>query len=137
MPLKVMRLAILVGDDYEDQELWYPKYRLIEAGATVVMAGQQADYTYRSKHGYPATSDASIAKLKAKDFQGVVIPGGWMPDRLRRDPKVLAFVRDLAGHDKLVAAEHCIRDRVADFVGMTFGNRLRSEEITCHELPRS
>ncbi|MCG8435599.1 MAG: type 1 glutamine amidotransferase, partial [Gammaproteobacteria bacterium] len=88
----------------EDLELWYPKYRMTEAGAHVVVAGPESDTKYSGKHGYPCISDASIEIMEAEDFQGVVIPGGFMPDKLRRDPKVLELVREFAETDKLVAA---------------------------------
>ncbi|MEX0585397.1 MAG: type 1 glutamine amidotransferase domain-containing protein [Pirellulales bacterium] len=98
------RVLLLVDDVYEDLELWYPKLRLIEAGAHVTVAGPLAGATYRGKHGYPCLSDAAIADMDAADFQGLVVPGGFMPDKLRRDPKVLSLVRDFAAAKKLVAA---------------------------------
>jgi protease I len=95
---------MFVEDIYEDLELWYPKLRLIEAGARVVVAAPQAGQKYAGKHGYPCVSDAAIAEMRAADFDGVVVPGGFMPDKLRRDPKVLQLVRDFAAAGKLVAA---------------------------------
>lgn len=95
---------MFVDDVYEDLELWYPKLRLREAGAEVVVAGPQAGRVYSGKHGYPCRSDAAIGDVRAADFDGLVIPGGFMPDKLRRDPPVLALVRDFAGSSKLVAA---------------------------------
>jgi protease I len=103
-PLSDMRLLIFVGDDYEDLELWYPKFRLEEAGAHVTVAGPDAERKYRGKNGYPCVSDASMAMMEAEDFHGVVIPGGFMPDKLRRDPKVLELVRQFSEAKKLVAA---------------------------------
>jgi protease I len=103
-PLDGVRILALVGDDYEDLELWYPKLRLEEAGAHVTLAGSMQGRTYSGKHGYPCTSDAAIADMEAADFHGIVIPGGWMPDKLRRDEKVLDLIREFAAHGKLVAA---------------------------------
>jgi protease I len=103
-PLDGLRILVLVGEDYEDLELWYPKLRLEEAGAHVTVAGSMQGRTYAGKHGYPCTSDAAIGDMEASDFQGIVIPGGWMPDKLRRDEKVLELVRNFAAHGKLVAA---------------------------------
>ncbi|NBV46269.1 MAG: type 1 glutamine amidotransferase [Planctomycetia bacterium] len=99
-----LRILCLVGKDYEDLELWYPRLRLEEAGVHVTVAGPVAGHTYAGKHGYPCTSDAAVADMEVTDFHGVVIPGGWMPDLLRRDPHVLGLVRgfDVAG--KLIAA---------------------------------
>jgi protease I len=98
------RILIFVGDEYEDLEIWYPKLRLEEAGAHVTLAGAEVGKTYRGKHGYPCPSDAAIAEMKAGDFQGVVCAGGWMPDKIRRDPQVLGLVRAFAQSRKLVAA---------------------------------
>jgi protease I len=103
-PLSGRRILTFVGDIYEDLELWYPKLRLIEAGAEVVVVGDKARHKYEGKNGYPCVSDAAIAEMNAADFAGVVVPGGFMPDKLRRDPKVLQLVRDFAAAKKLVAA---------------------------------
>src|SRR5438132_559402 len=83
-PLAGKRFLTLVGDIYEDLELWYPKLRLIEAGAQVVVAGEKARTKYEGKNGYPCVSDAAIVEMRASDFDGVVVPGGFMPDKLRR-----------------------------------------------------
>jgi len=103
-PLKDKRFLMFVADVYEDLELWYPKLRLIEAGAEVVVAGPRAGKEYTGKNGYPCVADAAIAEVDADTFDGVVIPGGFMPDKLRRDAKVLELVRSFAASGKLVAA---------------------------------
>jgi protease I len=103
-PLDDKRFLIFVGDDYEDLELWYPRLRLVEAGAHVTVAGLQTGTRYRGKNGYPCVSDASVHEVQASDFHGVVIPGGWMPDKLRRDPNVQDLTRQFAAAGKLVAA---------------------------------
>ncbi len=97
------RILLFVGDDYEDLELWYPLLRLKEAGMKAVVAGQEQGHSYRSKHGYPCPAEASIASVRAADFSGVIIPGGWMPDKLRRDEKVLSLVREFNSAGKLIA----------------------------------
>jgi protease I len=103
-PLHGQRILILVGDVYEDLELQYPRLRLIEAGAEVTIAGPEANVTYAGKHGYPCSSDAAIANMQVADFDGLVVPGGFMPDKLRRDPGLLQLVRDFSAANKLVAA---------------------------------
>ena len=103
-PLDERRVLCFVGSDYEDLELWYPKLRLEEAGAHVTVAGEDAGVNYHGKHGYPCVSDAAIADMEVDDFHGVVCPGGWMPDKLRRIPKVLELVRGFHAQQKLVAA---------------------------------
>jgi protease I len=85
-------------------EVWYPYYRLKEAGAQVVAVGAQAGETYTSKFGYPIKSDLSYDQVKASEFDGVIVPGGYAPDHIRRHPKAIAFVRALDGQGKLVAA---------------------------------
>src|SRR3954463_16352811 len=102
-PLAGLRFLMFVGDDYEDLELWYPKLRLAEAGAHVTVAGPKAETIYRGKHGYPCRSDAAIADMECDDFHGIVIPGGFMPDKLRREEKVKQLVRGFAAREKLVA----------------------------------
>jgi len=103
-PLEGVRILAVVGDDYEDLELWYPKLRIEEAGGHVTVAGAQPGRTYSGKHGYPCTSDAALSDMEAADFHGVLLPGGWMPDKLRRDAKLLGLVREFAATGKLVAA---------------------------------
>ncbi len=103
-PLAGQRVLMFVDDIYEDLELWYPKLRLIEAGAEVVVAGPEANQTYKGKHSYPCKSDARIADMQSATFDGLVVPGGFMPDKLRRDPKVLSLVSEFAQAGKLVAA---------------------------------
>jgi protease I len=103
-PLAGKRVLMFVEHVYEDLELWYPKLRLAEAGAEVVVAGPKAGEKYAGKHSYPCVADAAIAEMKSADFDGVVVPGGFMPDKLRRDAHVLRLVREFAAAGKLVAA---------------------------------
>jgi protease I len=98
------RVLMFVEDIYEDLELWYPKLRLREAGLEVVVAGPKAGHIYAGKHSYPCRSDAAIADVASGDFGGLVVPGGFMPDKLRRDGRVLELVRDFSAAGKLVAA---------------------------------
>ena len=91
-----------VDDTYEDLELWYPKLRLEEAGFATRVVGAELK-TYSGKHGYPARADALISEMKSGDFCGLLIPGGFMPDKLRRDPKVLSLTREFFEQGKLVA----------------------------------
>ena len=97
------RILMFVDLVYEDLELWYPKLRLIEEGAEVVVAGPEAGKIYTGKNGYPCKSDAAIKDMNAHEFDGLVIPGGFAPDKLRRDTKVLELTRKIHEAGKLVA----------------------------------
>lgn len=98
------RVLTFVGDIYEDLELWYPKLRLIEEGAQVVVAGEEANRVYAGKNGYPCTSDVAISDMHESQFDAVLLPGGFMPDRLRRLESVKKLIRDFAHSKKCVAA---------------------------------
>ena len=103
MKLKGMKIAILVEDFYNEFELWYPYYRLLEEGAEVKLIGPEAK-VYESKHGLPAEADLSAAEVKAGDFQGIIVPGGYAPDKLRRYPKILDLVREIFENGGIVAS---------------------------------
>ena len=103
-PLADRKILMFVGEIYEDLELWYPKLRLIEAGAHVVLAGSKAKQEYTGKNGYPCVSDVAISEVIAGDFAGLIVPGGFMPDKLRRDSDVLEIVRQFDAAGKLIAA---------------------------------
>ena len=94
-------LAFL-DDVYEDLELWYPKLRLEEAGYALKCAAPEIK-TYAGKHGYPAASDLLLKDARSEDFCGLLVPGGFMPDKLRRDAKVLSLTREFFEQGKLVA----------------------------------
>ncbi|MBI1247840.1 DJ-1/PfpI/YhbO family deglycase/protease [bacterium] len=98
------RLLIFVGDIYEDLELWYPHLRLQEAGAESVLIGLEAGVTYSGKHTYPAKSDASLHDVDPAQFDGIICPGGFMPDRLRREDKVKELIRHFHNQKQLIAA---------------------------------
>ena len=95
-------LLTFVDDIYEDLELWYPLLRLQEAGYAMRIAAHEIR-TYTGKHGYPATSDLLLAEARCEDFCGLLVPGGFMPDKLRRDAKVLSLTREFFEQNKLVA----------------------------------
>jgi protease I len=104
MELTGKRIAILAENSYQELEIWYPYYRFIEAGAEVVVAGPNAGETYTSKYGYPVVAATSFHHLNTTVFDGVVIPGGYAPDMIRRHPKACQFVKDMDAHGKLVAS---------------------------------
>ncbi|MCE9566409.1 MAG: type 1 glutamine amidotransferase [Planctomycetes bacterium] len=104
MNLSGKRVAVLVEQQYQEMEVWYPVYRLREAGCEVVLVGPEAGKTYASKLGYPVKSDAAAGDLSADKFHGIVIPGGFSPDYIRRSEPMLKLVRELFAQGKPIAA---------------------------------
>ncbi len=99
-----MKVAVLVEDNYQVLEVWYPYLRLREDGIETILVGTGIKTGYKSKEGYPAIEELSIKKARADDFSGVVIPGGYAPDILRRYKEVNNFVREMYRKNKIVAA---------------------------------
>ena len=102
MSLHGKTILFFAGPLYEDLELWYPKIRLEEEGATTVVAGT-GEKTYQGKRGYPLTVDTSVDEIEAAEVDGLVIPGGYAPDIMRRSPKLLQLTRDIYQAGKPVA----------------------------------
>lgn len=96
------QILAFVGDIYEDLELWYPKIRLEEAGYTTKLAGEEIK-TFEGKNGYPAKGDMLVADAKSEDFAGLLIPGGFMPDKMRRNAAALRLTREFFEQGKPVA----------------------------------
>ena len=97
-------IAILVEDLYQVLEVWYPLLRLKEDGFNVSLIGTGSKDTYGSKEGYPAKVDLSIENADPSDFDGVIIPGGYAPDILRRYDRIVNFVKCLYEDGKVVAS---------------------------------
>jgi protease I len=100
MLLSGKKVLSLIHHDFEDLELLYPYYRLIEAGASVFMAGEKANEKYIGKYGVPHYSDISYNSVNADHFDALLVPGGWAPDKIRRFPEVLELVRNFDAHKK-------------------------------------
>lgn len=96
------KILLLVEELYEDLEFWYPKIRLEEEGFRVVVSAPEKK-VYHGKKGLPAESDIIINNAREADFDGIIIPGGFAPDKLRRYPKVLELVKQFDKENKLVA----------------------------------
>lgn len=103
MGLKGKRIAVLVEDLYQEMEVWYPVYRFREEGAIVTIVGPKAQ-VYSSKLGYPITAEAAAASVRGKDFDAVIVPGGYAPDRMRLHPPMVDLVRDAYRAGRVVAA---------------------------------
>jgi protease I len=117
-------ILMLVGPEYEDLEVWYPKLRLEEAGFDVPLAGL-GESEYRGKHGYPCKVDGRVTDFSANDLEGIIAPGGWAPDKIRRDPQALKLVREVNDRKKLVATI-CHGPWVLISAGIVRGRRMTS-----------
>ncbi len=103
MKLAGKRIAYLLEEGFEDLEFYVPFMRLQEEGATVTVVGTKM-VTYRGKACLEAKPDVLAQDVKADDFDGIVVPGGWAPDKLRRYPAVTGLVRDIYDQGKIVGA---------------------------------
>ncbi|MFP4178513.1 MAG: type 1 glutamine amidotransferase domain-containing protein [Spirochaetaceae bacterium] len=97
------QIVAVIHEDFEDLELWYPVIRLREEGFKVVLAGEEKGRTYHGKYGVPATADIAYDEIKSGDYDGMVIPGGWAPDKIRRFSPVLDAVRTMYKEAKPIA----------------------------------
>ncbi len=97
------KVAVLIEDNFNEFELIYPYYRLKEAGYDSVLIGPEKR-AYHSKAGLVMESEAAISEISFDEFYGVIIPGGYAPDRLRRNQRILDFVRDMFNKENLVAS---------------------------------
>lgn len=98
------KIAILVENLYDDFELYYPYYRLLEEGFEVHLIGVKKDNTYKSKHGLPAIPTHAVSEVSADDYDGLVIPGGFSPDYMRRSKDIVSFVKALDALNKPIAS---------------------------------
>lgn len=95
MRLLGKKVIALVSEDFEDLELWYPIYRLREEGAEVHLVAEDKGHTYIGKYGVPAKSDYSFEEVNSQDYDGILVPGGWAPDKLRRYSKVIELIKEM------------------------------------------
>jgi len=98
------KIAIFIEKDYEDQEFWYPYFRLLEEGFEVSVVGPEADTVYPSKYGYPAKSTLNRFDALKETWDAVIVPGGWAPDKLRRYPEIVEIVRKASNRGAVIGA---------------------------------
>ncbi len=103
MRLEGKRIAVLAEDNYEDLELWYPLIRMREEGADVSVVGMRGVEVYHGKHGLPVEVDVAAEDVAGDEFDAVIIPGGYAPDRMRRHKPMLDLVRSTDQRGGLVA----------------------------------
>ena len=123
--LKGKTVVVLVENLYNDFEFWYPKYRLQEAGATVIVAGLEKGKTYKSKAGLEAVTDAAFVDIAPKSIDAVIIPGGYAPDIMRRHKACLDLVRNADAAGKIIAFI-CHAGWVPISAGIVKGRKLTS-----------
>lgn len=104
MELSGRQIIIPIEEMFNELEFWYPYYRLKEAGATVTVVGSGSKDAYNSKSGMPQKVDVAADQVTVNDYDGIVIPGGYAPDLMRRYPTMVALVKTLFDQGKLVAA---------------------------------
>jgi protease I len=125
MSIKGKRMAILVEADYQDLEVHYPRLRLIEEGVEVQIIGTGSARRYVGKWGYPIDVDIDAGSADERTLDGIVIPGGWAPDRLRQSKEVLKLVREIDAEGKLIGCI-CHGGWVLSSAGIVKGRRLTS-----------
>lgn len=102
MKLKGKRFIQLLDNDFEDLELWYPILYLRGEGATVDLVAADKNKTYKGKYGVPAKADYDIGAINPADYDGILVPGGWAPDKLRRYKEVIDMVKHMDKHRKTI-----------------------------------
>ncbi|MFC0524868.1 type 1 glutamine amidotransferase domain-containing protein [Pontibacillus salicampi] len=102
MRLKNKKIIQLVSNDFEDLELWYPVMRLREEGAIVDIVGEKAEEEYVGKYGVPVTSDKAFDTINPDDYDAILVPGGWSPDKLRRYDSIITMVRKMNEQNKAI-----------------------------------
>ncbi|QKG83594.1 type 1 glutamine amidotransferase [Kroppenstedtia pulmonis] len=125
MRLKNKSVICLVDSEFEDLELWYPVIRLREEGAAVHLAGPEANKEYIGKYGVPAKTDLSYEQLSAEDYDGILVPGGWAPDKIRRYNHVLELIRQMDQQQKPIG-QICHAGWVLISAGILQGRKVTS-----------
>jgi len=121
--LEGKRIAILLEEGFEDLEFWAPLMRMQEEGARVTVVGVTAGKTVKSKTGgLTATTDVAAADVQASDFDGLIVPGGWAPDKLRRYAAITSLVRQVYDQGKVVGMI-CHAGLVGISAGIVRGHR--------------
>ncbi len=118
---KKLNIAMVVGPGFEDLEHWAVYMRMIELGAAITTVGITAGDIYTSKNGgLTAAADKAASDASAGDYHAVLVPGGWAPDKLRRDPGVLKLVQE-AYQSEILLGFICHAGWVAASAGIVKG----------------
>ena len=98
------KTALMIDEQYQTIEVWYPYYRLCEAGLKVDFVAAEAKKEYHSKEGYPCISDVAAKDADIDDYDCMIVPGGFAADFMRRNPNVIKFAGDMVNAGKIIAA---------------------------------
>ena len=124
MKLAGKTVGILVGPGYEDLEFWVPFMRMKEAGAAVRVIATRNGVVYTGKSGgLTVESEIAAGDIDPSRLDALLVPGGWAPDKLRRDPDILKLVRDMNTQDKILGFI-CHAGWVAASAGICNGKRV-------------
>ncbi len=127
MRLQFKKVIVLLEEGFEDLEFWVPLMRLREEGAQVVVASPKGPAAFVGKNGLRASSEVAVAELDPNEWDALVVPGGWAPDKLRRYPAVLTLVRRLYEQNKIIGFI-CHAGWVAASAGIVRGKRATGSE---------
>ena len=127
------KIAIMLEQQYQELEVWYPYYRLKEDGAAVTLVAPQAKQNYPSKLGYPCASDVAAAHVRGGDFDAVIVPGGWCPDFMRRDESMIRFIRQCV-EARIVLAAICHGGWMLCCTDALRGKKATSFEAIKHDM---
>lgn len=125
MRLAGKKILSFVHHEFEDLELWYPILRLREEGATVHLAGEEAGKSYIGKYGVPAEADFAYGDITPSDYDAILVPGGWAPDKIRRFPEVLNIVQFM-DKNRLPIGQICHAGWVLISAGILKGRKVTS-----------
>lgn len=129
MKLKDKNIAMLIGPGYEDLEFWVVYMRMKEEGANVDVVGIEKNKEYKSKHGcLTKKADFTAAEVLDEEYDGVLVPGGWTPDKIRRDNDIVELVRKNYEAGKIIALI-CHAGLVGISAGIVNGKATGSEGI--------
>lgn len=133
MELKNTKVLTIVSADYDDLELWYPILRLREAGAHVDIAAEKKDHDYQGKYGLMVKSTHHFGEIDISEYDGILVPGGWAPDYLRRLEPVLDFIKYMDKHNKVIG-QICHAGWVLSSAGILEGRTVTSTPGIKHDL---
>jgi protease I len=124
--LEGKRIAILAEEDFEDAELMEPLRAMKDAGASVLIVGSGSKRSYKGKRGSAeVTADTTADKVEAGEFDAIIVPGGYAPDKMRLHQPMIDLVRKAHAAGKIIAAV-CHGPQLLISAGIVKGRRVTS-----------